>query len=175
MLVLLTHFSIHPSSFLVDVEELHQWHVAKCTAHPFFERLPDEEVLRGQSALQLPSPSLPSPTLIHTLSYAFMFPLINLDRRPFNPSHMLLSACKPRTKLLGSKPSNHSLVSNAFHPSFVFVQSSDDPAVNAMCEETEESKKVSRIGGRKYFAVFRRKHESELLAQTPRLIDALFS
>ena len=44
-----------------------------------------------------------------------------------------------------------------------------------MCEETEESKKVSRIGGRKYFAVFRRKHEAELLAQTPPLVDALFS
>lgn len=50
----------------------------------------------------------------------------------------------------------------------------DDPAVNAMCEETEESKKVSRIGGRKYFAVFRKRHEAELLAQTPPLVNSLF-
>jgi tRNA (guanine-N7-)-methyltransferase len=58
--------------------------VAKCTAHPYFERLPDEEVQQN------------------------------------------------------------------------------DPAVRAMCEETEESKKVARIGGRKYFAVFRRRDVSEL-------------
>ena len=64
------------------------------------------------------------------------------------------------------------------HNPFIFIpiqQPSDDPAVNAMCEETEESKKVSRIGGRKYFAVFRRRSEAELLAQTPPLVGSLFT
>jgi hypothetical protein len=32
---------------LVDtVKELHEWHVAKLTAHPCFERVPDEEMVR---------------------------------------------------------------------------------------------------------------------------------
>ena len=69
---------------LIDVEELHKWHVAKCTAHPYFERIPDEEVL------------------------------------------------------------------------------AEDPAVNAMLELTEEGIKVARLGGKKYFAVFRRREEVEL-------------
>ena len=63
---------------VTDVEELHKWHVAKCTDHPMFERIPDEEVMR------------------------------------------------------------------------------DDEGARAMLEETEESKKVARIGGKKYFAVFKR-------------------
>jgi tRNA (guanine-N7-)-methyltransferase len=66
------------------VEELHKWHVEKCTAHPHFVRLDDDEVLQN------------------------------------------------------------------------------DPAVKAMLEETEEGKKVARLGGRKYFAVFRRLSEAEL-------------
>lgn len=37
---------------ITDVEELHQWHVEKCAAHPMFERLPDEEVLREDPAVQ---------------------------------------------------------------------------------------------------------------------------
>lgn len=28
------------------VKELHEWHVAKLTAHPCFERVPDEEMVR---------------------------------------------------------------------------------------------------------------------------------
>ena len=71
-------------SWTTDVEELHKWHVAKCTAHPYFERIPDAECL------------------------------------------------------------------------------AEDPAVNAMLEKTEEGIKVARLGGNKYFAVFRRREESEL-------------
>ena len=29
---------------ITDVEELHHWHVEKCDAHPYFERIPDEEL-----------------------------------------------------------------------------------------------------------------------------------
>lgn len=29
---------------ITDVKELHEWHVAKCDAHPLFRRLPDEQV-----------------------------------------------------------------------------------------------------------------------------------
>uniref|UniRef100_K3WL42 tRNA (guanine-N(7)-)-methyltransferase n=1 Tax=Globisporangium ultimum (strain ATCC 200006 / CBS 805.95 / DAOM BR144) TaxID=431595 RepID=K3WL42_GLOUD len=29
---------------ITDVEELHNWHVEKCTAHPCFTRIPDEEL-----------------------------------------------------------------------------------------------------------------------------------
>lgn len=36
-----------------------------------------------------------------------------------------------------------------------------DPMVNVMREETEEGKKVSRNGGKKYVAVFRRKHDPQ--------------
>ena len=54
LLLPLTYSAIHSSSDTVDVEELHQWHVAKCTAHPSFERLPDEDVLRGQSNIYHP-------------------------------------------------------------------------------------------------------------------------
>ena len=68
---------------VTDVEELHLWHVQKCTEHPYFERISEEEL-------------------------------------------------------------------------------KNDPAVAAMLEETEESKKVARIGGRKHYAVFRRKADGEL-------------
>ena len=70
---------------ITDVEELHLWHVAKCTAHSLFERITDEEELL-------------------------------------------------RT----------------------------DPCVMAIINETEEGKKVSRMNGKKYFAVFRRRRDDEL-------------
>ena len=59
----------------IDVEELHQWHVAKCTAHPSFERLPDEDVLRGQPTIDqlLPSPlatSLPMTLIISVYQFS---------------------------------------------------------------------------------------------------------
>ena len=95
MLVLLTHFSIHPSSFLVDVEELHQWHVAKCTAHPSFERLPDEEVLRGQSAVQLPPVTLSPLSPSHTLIRIFSCTLIALSRNPSLGTYMYLMLVPP--------------------------------------------------------------------------------
>ena len=71
---------------VTDVEELHLWHVAKCSAHPAFERVggEDEELRRA------------------------------------------------------------------------------DPCVNAMLEETEEGKKVSRMNGNKYFAVFRRREDKDI-------------
>ena len=37
---------------ITDVHELHLWHVEKCTDHPYFERIPDEEVLRDDPAVQ---------------------------------------------------------------------------------------------------------------------------
>ena len=68
---------------VTDVEELHLWHVEKCTNHPYFERISDAVL-------------------------------------------------------------------------------AEDPSVQAMLEETEESKKVARIGGRKHYAVFRRRHDIEV-------------
>ena len=29
---------------ITDVKELHEWHMAKCDAHPYFVRVPDDEV-----------------------------------------------------------------------------------------------------------------------------------
>mmetsp|Transcript_12141 Transcript_12141/g.18335 ORF Transcript_12141/g.18335 Transcript_12141/m.18335 type:complete len:143 (+) Transcript_12141:246-674(+) len=37
---------------ITDVEELHLWHVEKCTAHPCFERLDDDEVLENDPAVK---------------------------------------------------------------------------------------------------------------------------
>lgn len=68
---------------ITDVEDLHNWHVDKCTNHPCFERIPDEEL-------------------------------------------------------------------------------ESDPCIKAMTEETEEGKKVARGGGKKYFAVFRRKQDEDV-------------
>ena len=68
---------------ITDVEDLHNWHVEKCTNHPCFERI-DEETL------------------------------------------------------------------------------SSDPCVTAMINETEEGKKVSRMNGNKYYAVFRRRTNEEI-------------
>ena len=54
------------------------------------------------------------------------------------------------------------------HPCFRRVPDSEvlasDPAVRTMLEDTEESKKVARLGGNKHFAVFERLpdwHDSE--------------
>jgi hypothetical protein len=38
----------------------------------------------------------------------------------------------------------------------------EDVCVRIMQEETEEGKKVARLGGRKHFAVFRRLHDDEI-------------
>lgn len=32
---------------ITDVEELHNWHVEKCTSHPCFTRISDDELVRG--------------------------------------------------------------------------------------------------------------------------------
>lgn len=69
---------------ITDVEVLHHWHVEKCTNHPCFQRINDDEVLTS------------------------------------------------------------------------------DPCVAAMISETEEGKKVSRMNGKKFYAVFRRRREDEI-------------
>lgn len=71
---------------ITDVEELHLWHVSKCSGHAAFERIEDEEELKR-----------------------------------------------------------------------------NDPCVAAMIEETEEGKKVARMNGMKYFAVFRRRQDTEII------------
>lgn len=76
---------------VTDVEELHNWHVDKCSSHPSFKRLDND--------------------LVYT----------------------------------------------------------EDPAVRAMLEETEESKKVARLGGRKHFAVFERLPDDALPPVPPEL------
>lgn len=48
----------------------------------------------------------------------------------------------------------------------------DDPAVRAMYEETEEGKKVARLGGQKFFAVFERLPDDEII-RSP--LDELWS
>lgn len=65
------------------MEELHNWHVEKIDAHPYFVRIPNEEV------------------------------------------------------------------------------QASDPAVRCMVEDTEEGKKVARMGGRKHFAVYERRADGE--------------
>jgi len=80
---------------VTDVEDLHNWHVEKCSAHLAFRRLDNEQVL------------------------------------------------------------------------------AEDPAVAAMLSETEESKKVARVGGRKHYAVFERLPDAEL-PQVPTGFEGLF-
>lgn len=65
------------------MEELHNWHVEKIDAHPYFVRIPNEEV------------------------------------------------------------------------------QASDPAVRCMIEDTEEGKKVARMGGRKHFAVYERRADGD--------------
>ena len=43
MYTIYIYIYIYINYIYIDVEELHQWHVDKCTAHPYFERVPDEE------------------------------------------------------------------------------------------------------------------------------------
>lgn len=80
---------------ITDVEELHKWHVEKCDSHPYYERIPDDEVL------------------------------------------------------------------------------ANDPVVKLIITETEEGKKVDRMGGSKFFAVYRRRHDHEL--QAPPHVLELFN
>lgn len=74
---------------ITDVKELHDWHVEKCSAHPLFQKLDNEQVLK------------------------------------------------------------------------------EDPCVYAMSVETEESKKVDRNKGSKYYAVFERIDDSEASVWDP--------
>lgn len=51
------------------------------------------------------------------------------------------------------------------HPCFEMIDDEtlgSDPCVAAMITETEEGKKVSRMNGKKYYAVFRRRQEEEI-------------
>ena len=60
------------------------------------------------------------------------------------------------------------------HPMFIRIPDEeimDDPCVRAMTDDTEESKKVARLKGKKFFAVYRRLREEEL-GEAP--ISALF-
>ena len=63
------------------------------------------------------------------------------------------------------------------HPCYERVPDSvaleTDPSVSLMITETEEGKKVARLGGKKYFAVFRRREEEEL--PPSRLFDLVTS
>jgi tRNA (guanine-N7-)-methyltransferase len=81
---------------ITDVEELHKWHVERCTSHVAFERIPDEEV------------------------YGI------------------------------------------------------DPAVKAMIETTEEGKKVERMHGKKYYAVFRRRTDDEIAIASVSFMKSVF-
>lgn len=59
------------------------------------------------------------------------------------------------------------------HPYFERLDNEEilvnDPCVQAIIEETEEGKKVSRNNGKKYIAVYRRKNDSEI--STPTLLS----
>ena len=37
---------------ITDVKELHDWHVDKCSNHPYFERIPNEEVEKEDPAVR---------------------------------------------------------------------------------------------------------------------------
>lgn len=89
-LILLYYF------FLIDVEELYNWHVEKCDDHPYFRRLPTEELLEN------------------------------------------------------------------------------DPATLAMTYSTEESKKVDRVGGKKYIAVYERLADAEEICKKKPRIEVLW-
>jgi len=82
---------------ITDVEELHIWHVEKCNAHPYFRRIPDEEIV------------------------------------------------------------------------------GHDSAARCMSEDTEESKKVARLGGRKHFAVYERIEGAEEICHARPMIEQLWS
>jgi tRNA (guanine-N7-)-methyltransferase len=59
------------------------------------------------------------------------------------------------------------------HPCFERIDNDEalrtDPCVRAMIEETEEGKKVARLGGSKYYCVFRRLPEDEV--RTPSIFS----
>lgn len=51
------------------------------------------------------------------------------------------------------------------HPCFERIDEetlASDPCVTAMISETEEGKKVARMNGNKYYAVFRRREDEEI-------------
>jgi len=50
-------------------------------------------------------------------------------------------------------------------PPFPCINQANDPAARATREETEEGKKVSRAGGKKFLCVFRRRPDAEVLAE----------
>lgn len=50
-----------------------------------------------------------------------------------------------------------------------------DPCIAATLQDTEESKKVARNNGKKYYAVFRRLDETEVCKKQPNWMDALYN
>jgi len=49
-----------------------------------------------------------------------------------------------------------------------------DPCIAATLQDTEESKKVARNNGKKYYAVFQRREEADICAKQPSWMDALY-
>ena len=45
----------------------------------------------------------------------------------------------------------------------LYIALTSDPCVPLLFEETEEGKKVKRLGGQKFLAVFREKNDNELV------------
>ena len=96
----------------VDVKELHEWHVEKCTNHPGFVK-----VAAGCR---------------------------NIDNNNEDITELAEDGPEP------------------------------DPCIAAIMDDTEESKKVHRNHGQKYYAVFRRLTEEEIRTKPPSWYATVF-
>ena len=71
---IVTHISTWQRYCLfVDVEELHRWQVSKCTEHPEFERLDDEEVMKNDPCVRAMMEETEEVRLIGNNTYLIIF------------------------------------------------------------------------------------------------------
>ena len=99
-------------SFRLLLQDLHDWHVEKCSAHPCFAPV----AAGSRNTVNKTNPNISTVTLAE--------------------------------------------------------EGQEDPCIAAMLQDTEESKKVSRNNGQKYYAVFRRRSEEEICACQPGWISS---
>ena len=139
----------------IDVKELHDWHVSKLSNHPNF--VPVASGYRN----------IPSNALINTESTNSNPPTLNIDQETTNSTN------QDSTNSTDSTSTTTTPVPISYYD-YDEGDYANDPCITAILMDTEESKKVRRNKGPKYYCVFRRITEEELMNKTPIWVNNIF-
>ena len=137
----------------IDVKELHDWHVSKLSNHPNF--------------IQVASGYRNIPNNTNNTNTSTSTTVINNIIETVDNT-INTNTCDANTN---TDTSNNTDIQYMDYDEGEYEQ---DPCITAILMDTEESKKVRRNKGPKYYCVFRRLTEEEILDKTPLWVNNLF-